>query len=148
MKINLGCGQTLLPDCVNVDAAQLPGVDVVHDLGVTPWPWPDNSATHVSAFHLFEHLADPVSFMTEAHRVLVPGGKLIIVVPYYRDPGAFTDPTHKRFCTENTFDYWTRGTPLHEGLGLAMGSPPAVFAREFLDVYEGREIRLILVKEV
>ncbi|MBI4571568.1 MAG: hypothetical protein HY723_06420, partial [Chloroflexi bacterium] len=31
-RLNVGCGDDLLPDYVNLDMAALPGVDVVHDL--------------------------------------------------------------------------------------------------------------------
>lgn len=146
MRLHLGCGTTILPDAVNVDLVALPGVDVVHDLDSAPWPWDDGTAENIGAFHLFEHLAAPITFMTECWRVLAEGGHLAIVVPYWKDPGAFTDPTHRRFCTENTFDYWIDGQPLNKVLGPAYGSPPAVFAKEHLEVFEGREIRLLLRK--
>src|SRR5258708_16787192 len=33
-------------------------------------------------------------------------GVLQVCVPYYKHANAFSDPTHKRFCTEHEFDYW------------------------------------------
>lgn len=148
MKLNLGCGPGpgQIPGAVNVDIVPMPGVDVVHDLGVAPWPWPDGSAADVAAFQLFEHVADPVLFMAECWRVLEPGGRLHITVPWWLHPAAFTDPTHRRYCTEQSFDYWIKGTPLHEGGGLAMGSPPVLFFKEHIEIWQAMEIRIRLRK--
>jgi SAM-dependent methyltransferase len=111
--LNLGCGHCAEPGAVNVDLFDLPGVDVVHDLDVHPWPFGDTEFDRVRAVQLFEHVADPVGFMSEAHRVLVPGGELIIVVPHWQSANSYTDPTHRRHCTERTWDYWCVGEALH-----------------------------------
>ena len=120
MKLHLGCGRTILSGWVNVDIAELPGVDVVHDLD-QPWPWPDRSATEIRAWHIFEHVADPIRFMCEAWRVLCGGGRLNIISPHWQSPAAFTDPTHRRFPTAWTWDYWIEGTELHREYGAAYG---------------------------
>lgn len=109
MKLNLGCGTRAMAGYVNVDHEPFPGVDVVWDLEHR-WGWPDESVTEVYSRDLFEHVADPVFFVTEAHRVLVVGGRLIVVVPDFRSMDAFSDPTHRRFCTPQTFNHWIPGT--------------------------------------
>lgn len=106
---------------MNVDVADLPEVDVVHDLDVHPWPWEDHSVVEIVAQDLFEHLADPVGFMTESHRVLETGGNLLLKCPHWRHQDAYTDPTHRRFCTEYTWDYWIEGTALYERHNGAYG---------------------------
>lgn len=111
--LNVGAGCHPLPGATNLDLVGLPGVDVVHDLDVAPWPFPDAAFDHVLAVQVFEHVADPLTFMAEAWRVLTPAGLLEVHVPHYRSPNAFTDPTHRRFCTVETFDYWITGRPLN-----------------------------------
>lgn len=114
MRLNLGSGsQPRTPGVVNVDLVALPAVDVVHDLDVLPWPWDDASVKAIGAQDVFEHVADPVGFMTESHRVLESGGTLHIKSPHFRHQDAFTDPTHRRFCTPHTWDYWIKGTDLY-----------------------------------
>lgn len=121
MKLNLGCGSRLADGYVNVDIVKLDGVDVVHDLDVLPWPWEDGSAEQIVAQDVFEHVADPIGFMTESHRVLKAGGSLLIKSPHFRHQDAFTDPTHRRFCTEHTWDYWIPETQLFKDHNRAYG---------------------------
>ena len=121
MRLNLGCGSDRLDGFVNVDLVNLHGVDVVHDLDVLPWPFDDDSVEGIVAQDVFEHVADPVGFMTESHRVLEPGRDLAIRVPHFRHQDAFTDPTHRRYCTPNTWDYWIPGTPLFASHNAAYG---------------------------
>lgn len=114
MKLQLGCGHHPRDGWVNLDRASLEGVDVVHDLDIAPWPFEDKSAEEIEARHVFEHVTDPCLFMTECHRILAPGGTLEIVSPYFQHFSAFTDPTHRRFCTPETWDYWVPGTLYHD----------------------------------
>jgi hypothetical protein len=86
--------------------------------------------------------------MNECWHALATGGLLDIRSPYYRHPLAFTDPTHVRFCTEQTFDYWIEGTPLHEVHGPAFGSPPAVYQLHTRELSGGQseELHVTLIK--
>ena len=144
MRINLGCGTRLEPGCVNVDRAAVPGADVVHDLDTGPWPFGDGEAEQIIAFDVFEHVSDPLLFMAECHRILRPGGRLLIHTTYWRSANAFTDPTHKRFCTEQTFDYWIAGTDFHARYGPAYG--PGVAFRLADHHFEGTEQSFTLEK--
>lgn len=120
--LNVGCGGYIAGDAVNLDVAPLPGVDVVHDLDVTPWPFADGEFPEVRGVQVFEHVRNPIGFMTEAHRILAPGGLLWLSVPHYQSENSFTDPTHVRHCTERTWDYWCDGTPLWSQFNPAYGA--------------------------
>lgn len=119
MRLNLGCGSVPVPGWVNVDSWPQPAVDVVHDLDIFPWPWKDGEAAEIRAFDVYEHVARPLEFMGECHRVLEPGGLLYIHTAYWKNPGSFCDPTHRRFLTEESFDYWVPGTYLNSRYGVA-----------------------------
>ena len=143
MRVNLGSGSRPMAGWLNVDRAAVPGVDYVHDLDVGPWPFARTAGVEqIAAVDLFEHVGDPILFMTECHRILAPDRMLFIQTPHYRSRDAFTDPTHRRFPTEHTFDYWIPGTTLYAEHNAAYGG--VAFAR--LSMLVGSNIQITLRK--
>lgn len=143
MRVNLGCGSNRRNGWIGVDRVQTPAADIVHDLDQGPWPFETGSMEKAYAKDVFEHVNDPILFMTESHRILQEGGELYIRVPHYKHRDAYTDPTHKRFLTEYSFDYWVAGTLLHSMHNTAYGN--VSFAQKSLDVLGGA-INVVLVK--
>lgn len=88
-------------------SVDLQDADFIVDLNKEWSAFPTDSVGVLRAYHLLEHLDDPIHFFNEAYRVLAPGGVLLIEVPSLRGPHAFADPTHKSFWTELNFDYYT-----------------------------------------
>lgn len=121
LKLNIGCGSRTLDGYVNVDRWPQPGVNKVWNLDVGPWPWESGTVGVIEARDVFEHVEQPILFMTECWRLLVPGGKLRLHTPFFLSPDAFTDPTHRRFPTPQTFDYWIPGRPLYSAHNAAYG---------------------------
>jgi SAM-dependent methyltransferase len=107
MKINLGCGTDIKPGFVNVDIAELPGVNVVHDINDVPLPFTDNSAELIYCKDILEHV-DLVRVLGDLHRILRPGGRLEVRVPHFTSKNAYSDPTHRNFFTSHTLRYFTR----------------------------------------
>lgn len=81
--MNLGCGEDRKEGYVNVDWQSSVQPDVVHDLNSLPYPFADGSFDEIFASHILEHLDRPFAVMKEFHRLLAPGGKLIIKVPHF-----------------------------------------------------------------
>ena len=121
VTLNLGCGRFPMADAINLDRIAGPGVNIVHDLDDTPWPFDDDMFTTIHAVQVFEHVDNPVGFMCEAWRVLTVGGDLHLSVPHYLSENSHTDPTHRRHCTLHTWDYWIAGTPLNASNGPVYG---------------------------
>lgn len=111
MKINLGAGGDIRIGFVNHDIVALPGINVVHDLNKYPWPWDDLSADEVVAKDLLEHLVEFMPAMEEIFRVLKPGGKLYLKVPYWNGWSRQADPTHRRGFHELTFKFFDPTSP-------------------------------------
>lgn len=105
--LNLGCGRKRRADAVNVDITSDTAPDVVHDLDVRPWPFPDGWFREVYAQDVIEHLDDTVAVMEELHRVCANGAIVHITLPHFSSANAFTDPTHRRFFGVRSFDYFT-----------------------------------------
>lgn len=82
-KVNLGCAGYPIEGYTNVDWLSSLKPDVVHDLNVLPYPFEESSLDEVYASHVLEHLDRPFNVMKEIHRILKPGGKLILKVPHF-----------------------------------------------------------------
>jgi glycosyltransferase involved in cell wall biosynthesis len=72
------------------------------------WNLEDNSVGVLRAHDILEHLKDKQHAISEAHRVLIDGGFLMVSVPSTSGKGAFQDPTHISYWNDNCFWYWTR----------------------------------------
>jgi SAM-dependent methyltransferase len=94
MKIHFACGKRVLPSYVNVDAVANPGAPRVPEylyamrfdqVGrlVEPMPFPDACADELLSVHFFEHVYswEAPSVLAEWHRVLKPGGQLVLEMP-------------------------------------------------------------------
>lgn len=144
--LNLGCGADIRSGYTNVDLYAAPGIDVVTDLDRPGWPWFDGQVHHILARHVFEHVENAPRFMAECWRVLRPGGTLDIVTPHWKSRDAYTDPTHRRFPTEYTFDYWVSGTMLNKHHGQAYRGVSFCYASQVSIM--GGELHVNLVKTV
>lgn len=66
------------------------------------YPFDDQSFESAILDNVLEHLNDPAPTLQEIHRVLRPGGRLVIGVPGHK--GYAADPDHKRFYGEQELD--------------------------------------------
>jgi hypothetical protein len=120
MNLDLGCGTHKRSGFVGVDISSDCGADIVHDLRVRPWPFPNVSVDEVHCSHFFEHLtgAERVPFMEELYRILKPGATVKMITPYWTSMGAVQDPTHQwPPIAENSYAYFNKAWRDREGLG-------------------------------
>ncbi len=96
-SLNLGCGFTkfLGPDWINTDKYDICNPDVVHDLEVKPYPWPNDTFDYIFANHVFEHIEDWWGAFLECSRILKVGGYLEIRVPDESSSSAMTYRDHR-----------------------------------------------------
>ena len=93
--IDLGCGRRKVPGATGLDFAAIEGVDIVHDLNMTPYPIEDGSYDEIHARHVIEHVDSIGKFMDEVHRIVRNGAMVFISTPHYSWSGSWRDPTHK-----------------------------------------------------
>lgn len=82
-KLNLGSGEFKKDGYINVDWQDLTNPDIKHNLNIYPYPFEDSTFDLVEASHILEHLDKPFEMMKELHRILKPGGVLIVKVPHF-----------------------------------------------------------------
>ena len=94
--LNLGAGNKLIKGAVQHDRVKhRPEIDVVWDLDILPWPWPDNSFDTIVACSVLEHLRiNLIESVNECWRILRPGGVLHVKLPYWNSSASYCDPTH------------------------------------------------------
>lgn len=151
MKINLGAGSVPEDGWVNVDMLPLRGIDIVHNLGVYPWPFESGSATNIKAVDVLEHLPNytddhrpgVVAFVEECWRVLGPDGVLYIQTPRFDAAFLWDDPTHVKGFTEHSFDFFDAETAYGATTGFYS---EARFHRERVDTLENLNLRFWLRK--
>lgn len=97
LKLDIGCGKNKKEGFHGVDSIAFDGVDTVFDVRSGKWPWDDASVEEVHASHFLEHLdaQERVHFFNELYRVMIPGGKALIITPHWASNRAYGDPTHK-----------------------------------------------------
>jgi ubiquinone/menaquinone biosynthesis C-methylase UbiE len=111
--LDIGCGAHKRPGTIGIDCRLVPGVDVVCDFE-RGLPFRDSSVAQAYSIHSIEHMRDLITFMEELYRVCTPGARVLIKTPYYTSRKAFVDPTHVRFMTEESFEYFK--SPNYYGL--------------------------------
>ena len=105
-KLNIGCGQDIRKGYVNLDSVKQKGTDVIHNLNKFPWPFKKNTFDEIYASHVLEHVDDLVKVMKEIHRISKNNAKIIIRGPHFSCGVSYRDPTHKRFFSYFTFEYF------------------------------------------
>ena len=100
--LDVGCGDkpyaswlTAADEHVGIDVTPGPAVDLVIEPG-RRWPLDDERFDAVLCLQVIEHASDVDHILAEAERVLAPGGRLVVTVPFaYNEHGEPHD--YRRF---------------------------------------------------
>lgn len=111
-KLHLGCGNIKKKGYLNCDISKKVHPDIVLDLE-KKLPFKENTIDEIIAEHVLEHVRNLPQLMSELWRICKKDAVLKITVPYFSYVGAFSDPTHVRFFTPFTFDYFTANQEYH-----------------------------------
>ncbi len=83
------------------------GVDMVHDLDVYPWPFPDNHFDVVYARDVIEHVKDIFQAMNEINRICKEEARVELIVPYWHSSEAFY-PNHNYYFNTDALKLFTQ----------------------------------------
>lgn len=80
VKLHVGCGGDIRPGYVNIDEFD-PRADV--KMPLQRLTYPEASVERLEGYMVLEHLSpeDALAFVTNAHRMLEPGGMLVLECP-------------------------------------------------------------------
>jgi SAM-dependent methyltransferase len=102
--LDVGCGNNKYPGAVGIDINPRTQADVIHDLGVVPYPFDDDEFDEVFSHHVIEHVPDVMAFVSELHRITRHGGRIRLITPHYSNPDWPTDPTHRNHFNSYSFN--------------------------------------------
>lgn len=127
--LDVGCGRykgygcPYEGDIIGIDIDPDSQADIIGDLEVFPWHGKDRQGKAVYfrpsefdaiySYHCLEHLSDTVKVMDELHRIVKPGGRIRICVPYGASAWALSNPTHKKFFNADAIRFFTEGELMH-----------------------------------
>ena len=125
LKVQLGCGNDKKAGFINIDNSPLVHPDLIANLEDENCLslFRDNSVDEIIANHVLEHINNFIPLVKEMHRVCKRGAKIYIRVPFYAGWGQWNDPTHVRFFSLYTFDYFNPSIYSHE-CGISSKSKP------------------------
>ncbi|MFQ3581551.1 MAG: methyltransferase domain-containing protein [Chloracidobacterium sp.] len=112
--LDIGCGRHKTPGAVGLDANPQVDADVVHDLDDVPYPFAESSFDAVIGRHVIEHVQAPLAVITELHRIVRPGGWVLLVAPHWTNPDFATDLTHRNHLNSYSFRNLTVGNEVFD----------------------------------
>ena len=107
-KLNLGCGKNYKEGWTNLDLNRKIKADIYANLE-KKLPFKDDTFDYVYASHVLEHIHNLIGLMGELKRICKKGAVIDMRVPHASSMPAYQDPTHVRFFTYMTFNYFTKG---------------------------------------
>lgn len=108
MKIlQLGCGMNKVDNAITLDINPDVNPDVVHNLDIFPYPFPDNEFDLIICKDIVEHLDNIIRVMEEIHRICKHGGEVRIETPHFSSDDSFADITHRHQFSIRSFNIFT-----------------------------------------
>jgi SAM-dependent methyltransferase len=125
LRLNIGSGNDKRAGYVSIDNSKLVNPDLVINLEDENCLefFRDNSVDEIICNHVLEHIHNFTPLVKELRRVCKPNAKIYIRCPFYSSWGQWNDPTHVRFFSLYTFDYFNPSNYSHE-CGVAENGKP------------------------
>lgn len=102
LHVGAGASAARIENCIELELNVFRHTDLIGD--ITRLPFRSRSLDAVVAFNVFEHVRDPWQAAREIHRVLVPGG-LVVIQSAFLQP-VHADPDHYFAATDHGLGEW------------------------------------------
>ena len=91
-----------------MDIAPLDGVDITHDMNITPWLTTDSPFKEIVFDDVLEHSKNLLGILEKAYRIGKDGCVVKISVPHYSTDNMYTVPTNTTFFSSRIFNYFDK----------------------------------------
>lgn len=115
-----------------MDCRPFPGVDILHDAELLPWPIEADSFDAVMLSHIIEHLSDVGRCLREVHRVARHGATVHIQTPHFSSLESWRDPSHRHHLALHSFEFFTGEGYLRDGVLFEVASATLTFRKALL----------------
>lgn len=95
--LNIGARNKMIPGSTPLDFPEW-------DADLDQIPYENESVSQIYAIHFLEHVKSPIMVLEDMQRVLMYGGHINIVVPYYNSNINAQELDHKHNFCEETWD--------------------------------------------
>lgn len=119
IRLDVGCGSRKRIGFIGMDIVNIPGVDIVHNMNLAPWPIMSNTVDEIVFDDVLEHSKDFLTILSEVYRVGKNGCIVKISVPHFSSDNMYTDPTHTTFFSTRTFNYFDKSLNHKHGFYLS-----------------------------
>jgi SAM-dependent methyltransferase len=108
-KLNLGCGMKKKEGFINLDQNPNCQPDILHDLNIFPYPFPDNQFEEIHLDHVLEHLENPLVVLEEIFRISKDNGLVTVKCPHFSCN--WLHPGHRSAISTYLFDFFDENHP-------------------------------------
>lgn len=125
VRVNIDAGLATIPDFINIDASGKG--ELTLDVGKEKLPFDDDSVDLIFSYHALEHVSDYLFAISEIHRVLKHGGRLLVGLPYVSlTEYHLINPYHLHNFNEYSFDFFDA-----DKFGDTDAENPVLFKKQF-----------------
>ena len=119
LLLDVGCGRLKTTQngyrTIGIDISAKTHADVLCDFEQKGLPFKSNTFSRIVCYAVLEHIYQFIPLMEEMHRVALPHAIIEIRVPHFSGADAYHDPTHVRFFSSRSFNYFITGRyPLYD----------------------------------
>jgi predicted SAM-dependent methyltransferase len=107
-KLDVGCGSRKRKGYIGMDIVAIPGVDIVHNMNISPWPIETGVVSEIIFDDVLEHSKEFLTILSEVYRISKNQCIVKISVPHFSSDNMYTDPTHTVFFSTRSFNYFDK----------------------------------------
>ncbi len=96
-KLDIGCGRKKVDGAFGIDISrEFTDCNMEVDLESKNWPLPESHFEKIYANNVLAYISDVRNFFDNVHRIAKNDAKVLLIVPYFKNPAMWGNLYHKR----------------------------------------------------